>query len=50
MQKTMPYLSVVPYLFSYKAEIFPFQNNPYNLDPSSKTDLNFYAPAMEEVG
>ena len=28
------------YFFSYKAEFFSFQNNPKNLDPSYKVDLN----------
>ena len=30
----------IPCLFGYKA-CFPFQNNPRNLDPSYKTDLDF---------
>ena len=28
----------LPYFFSYKTEVFSFQNNPKNLDPSFKTD------------
>ena len=24
----------VPYFFSYKTKVFPFQNNPKNLDPA----------------
>ena len=27
----------VPYFFGYKTEFFVFQNNPKDLDPSSKT-------------
>ena len=30
----------IPYFFSYKLEIFSFQNNPKNLDPSFKVDLD----------
>ena len=30
----------IPYFFGYKAEIFSFQNNPKDLDPSWKTDLD----------
>ena len=32
----------IPYLFSYKTEVFPFQNNPKDLDPSYKMDLDFW--------
>ena len=31
---------IVPYFSDYKTEAFPFQNNPKNLDPSYKTDLD----------
>ena len=30
----------IPYFFGYKAEIFSFQNNPKDLDPSWKMDLD----------
>ena len=30
------------YLFGYKMECFFFQNNPKNLDPSYKTDLDLW--------
>ena len=30
----------LPYFSAYKTESFPFQNNPKNLDPSYKTDLD----------
>ena len=30
------------YFFGYKLEVFPFQNNPKNLDPSYKMDLEFW--------
>ena len=29
----------IPYFFGYKTELFSFQNNPKDLDPSYKTDL-----------
>ena len=31
----------VPYFFTYKTNFFFFQNNPKNLDPSYKMDLDF---------
>ena len=31
----------VPYFFGYKTD-FSFQNNPKDLDPSSKTDLDLW--------
>ena len=31
----------LPYLFVYKTGVFPFQNNPQNLDSSYKTNLDF---------
>ena len=31
---------ILPYFFGYKTEFFPFQNNPKDLDPSCKTDLD----------
>ena len=31
----------LPYFFAYKMVFFPFQNNPKNLDPSYKMDLDF---------
>ena len=30
----------VPYFFGYKTEFFSFQNNPKDLDPSYKMDLD----------
>ena len=30
------------YFFDYRTEVFPFQNNPKNLDPSCKMDLDFW--------
>ena len=30
----------IPYFFGYKTEFFSFQNNPKNLDPSYKMDLD----------
>ena len=30
----------LPYFFSYKTEFFSLQNNPKNLDPSYKMDLD----------
>ena len=32
----------------YEIKVFPFQNNPRNLDPSSKTDL-FLEIALEKT-
>ena len=32
----------VPYFFVYKTEFFSFQNNPKNLDPSYKMDLDLW--------
>ena len=32
----------VPYFFAYMTEFFSFQNNPKNLDPSYKTDLDLW--------
>ena len=34
--------STLPYFFGYKTEFFPFQNNPKDLDPSCKTDLDLW--------
>ena len=33
---------IIPYFFAYKTVFFPFQNNPKNLDPSYKTDLDLW--------
>ena len=33
-------LSDLPYFFDYKTEFFSFQNNPKDLDPSCKMDLD----------
>ena len=35
-------LLVIPYFFGYKKEFFSFQNNPKDLDPSCKTDLDLW--------
>ena len=32
----------IPYFFAYKTEFFSFQNNPKNLDPSYKMDLDLW--------
>ena len=32
----------VPYFLGYKTEFFSFQNNPKDLDPSYKTDLDLW--------
>ena len=34
--------TVLLYFFRYKTEFFPFQNNPQNLDPFYKTDLDLW--------
>ena len=33
-------LSSIPYFLGYKTDFFSFQNNPKDLDPSYKTDLD----------
>ena len=33
---------ILPYFFGYKTEFFPFQNNPKDLDPSYKMDLDLW--------
>ena len=35
-------LIMVPYFFAYKTVFFSFQNNPKNLDPSYKMDLDLW--------
>ena len=35
-------LALVPYFFGYKTEFFSFQNNPIDLDPSCKMDLDLW--------
>ena len=35
-------LTKVPYFFGCKKEYFSFQNNPKNLDPSYKMDLDVW--------
>ena len=32
----------IPYFFGYKKEVFSFQNNRKNLDPSYQTDLDHW--------
>ena len=34
--------NALPYFFGYKTELFCFQNNPKDLDPSCKTDLDLW--------
>ena len=36
------YKKCVPYFFGYKTEFFSFQNNPKDLDPSYKMDLDLW--------
>ena len=36
------FLGELPYFFAYKMVFFSFQNNPKNLDPSYKTDLDLW--------
>ena len=36
--------SVIPYFFGYKTQFFSFQNNPKDLDPSYKMDLDLWDP------
>ena len=38
----LPFSNDLPYFFGYKTEIFSFQSNPKDLDPSSKTDLDLW--------
>ena len=33
---------LLPYFFGYKTEFFSFPNNSKDLDPSFKTDLDFW--------
>ena len=33
-------LRSVPYFFGYKTELFSFQNNPKDLDPSYKIEMD----------
>ena len=33
---------MLPYFFGYKTEFFSFQNNPKDLDPSYKMDLDLW--------
>ena len=35
-------LVFLPYFFGYKTEVFSFQNNPKDLDPSCKMDLDLW--------
>ena len=32
----------IPYVFGYKREFVSFQNNPKNLDPSYKMDIDLW--------
>ena len=40
--QTLIFEDTVPYFFGYKTEVFSFQNNPKDLDPSCKTDLDLW--------
>ena len=45
MEELLPlnvYKFTLPYFFDYKKECFPSKNNPKNLDPSYKMDLNLW--------
>ena len=35
-------IHLIPYFFGYKTEFFSFQNNPKDLDPSCKMDLDLW--------
>ena len=37
-----PNITYLSYFFGYKTEFFSFQNNPKNLDPSYKMDLDLW--------
>ena len=39
---TQPFFDKLPYFFGYKTEFFSFQNNPKDLDPSCKMDLDLW--------
>ena len=41
VQQKLKLLCMLPYFFGYKTEFISFQNNPKNLDPSYKMDLDF---------
>ena len=36
------YTFSIPYFFDYKTGVFSFQNNPKDLDPSCKMDLDLW--------
>ena len=38
----LPYQSYLPYFFGYKTQFFSFQNNPKDLDPSYRMDLDLW--------
>ena len=40
--KILNTLMLLPYFFGYKIEFFSFQNNPKDLDPSYKMDLDLW--------
>ena len=40
MQTPMGCILYLPYFLGYKTDFFSFQNNPKDLDPSYKTDLD----------
>ena len=41
-QSNFPVIIPVPYFFGYRMEFFSFQNNPKDLDPSCKMDLDLW--------
>ena len=42
MLKVILELTSDPYFFGYKTDFFSFQNNPKDLDPSCKMDLDLW--------
>ena len=36
------FVQAIPYFFGYKTDFFFLQNNPKDLDPSYKTDLDLW--------
>ena len=42
LTKIFLHFHLLPYFFDYKTEFFSFQNNPKDLDPSCKMDLDLW--------
>ena len=42
LRKIRKIIFELPYFFGYKTGVFSFQNNPKDLDPSFKTDLDLW--------